>query len=109
MNKFEIELKAGNFVTSECLYCKKIVWPASDYCDNCFKQVNWRKVSRYGTIIELSKEEDGVFCITEFENKIRVMGKLNTGIHIVKPGQIVKLSKCSLDKKSNFSFNLENG
>ena len=25
MNKFETELKAGNFVTSECSYCEKIV------------------------------------------------------------------------------------
>jgi len=109
MNKFETELKAGNFVTSECSYCKKIVWPPSDYCDNCFKHVNWRKVSTDGIIIELSKEEDDVFCITEFENKIRVMGKLNAGIYMAKPGQTVKLSKCSLDGKSNFFFNLENG
>ena len=35
MNKFETELKAGNFVTSECSYCEKIVWPPSDYCDYC--------------------------------------------------------------------------
>jgi len=39
MNKFETELKAGNFVTSECSYCNRIVWPPSDYCDNCFKDV----------------------------------------------------------------------
>ena len=55
MNKFEIELKAGNFVTSECSYCNRIVWPPSDYCDNCFKEVNWRKVSENGTIVELSR------------------------------------------------------
>ena len=42
MKKFETELKAGNFVTSECTHCKKIVWPPSDYCDYCFKEVNWR-------------------------------------------------------------------
>jgi len=69
MNKFETELKAGNFVTSECSYCKKIVWPPSDYCDYCFKEVNWRKVSENGTIVELSRKENDVFCITEFENK----------------------------------------
>ena len=109
MTKFEEELKMGNFVTSECKHCDKIVWPPSDYCDNCFKEVNWRKVSTNGTIIELSKQEDDVFCITEFENKIRVMGKLDAEIDMVKPGQTVKLSKCSLDGKSNFFFNLENG
>jgi len=55
MNEFETELKAGNFVTSECSYCEKIVWPPSDYCDYCFKEVNWRKVSENGTIVELSR------------------------------------------------------
>ena len=109
MSKFEEELKKGNFITSECHKCDKIVWPPSDYCDNCFKEVNWRKVSTNGTIIELSKQEDDVFCITEFENKIRVMGKLDAEIHMVKSGQTVKLNKCSFDGKSNFFFNLENG
>jgi len=108
MNKFEIELKAGNFVTSECTNCNKIVWPPSDYCDNCFKEVNWRKVSTNGTIIELSKQEDDVFCITEFENKIRVMGKLDAEIHMAKPGQTVKLTKCLFNDKNGFYISLEN-
>ncbi len=45
MNRFEEELKAGSFVTSECPHCAKIVWPPSDYCDRCFRNVEWRKVS----------------------------------------------------------------
>ena len=108
MNKFEAEFKVGNFGTCECSYCKKIVWPPSDYCDNCFKEVNWRKVSKNGTIIELSKKENDVFCITEFENKIRVIGKLNAEIHMAKPGQTVKLTKCLLNDKNSFFFRLEN-
>ena len=108
MNKFEAELKAGNFVTSECPDCKKIVWPPSDYCDNCFKEVNWRKVSENGTIVELSGKENDVFCITEFENKIRVMGKLDTEINTAKPGQTVKLTRCSFNEKNGFFFSLEN-
>jgi uncharacterized OB-fold protein len=56
MNKFETELKAGNFVTSECIKCNKIIWPPSDYCDNCFNDVNWRKVSPNGKLIEWSKK-----------------------------------------------------
>ena len=108
MNKFESELKAGNFVTSECTYCNKIVWPPSDYCDICFNGVNWRKVSKNGTVIELSKKENDVFCITEFENKIRIMGKLNAEIDMVKPGQAVRLSKCLLDDKNSFFFSLVN-
>ena len=107
MNNFETELKAGNFVTSECSYCNRIVWPPSDYCDNCFKEVNWRKVSKIGKIIEFSKKEDDVFCITEFEGKIRIMGKLDAELHMVKPGQTVRLSKCSLNDKNSFFFSLE--
>ncbi len=56
MNKFDIELKKGNFITSECKYCAKIVWPPSNYCNNCFNYVTWRKVSLYGKIIEWSKK-----------------------------------------------------
>ena len=108
MNKFETELKVGNFVTSECNYCNKIVWPPSNYCDICFKEVNWRKVSESGTIVELSRKENDVFCITEFESKIRVMGKLDTKINAVKPGQTVKLTRCSFDDKNGFFFSLEN-
>ena len=108
MNKFEAELKAGNFVTSECPDCKKIVWPPSDYCDRCFKEVNWRKVSENGIIIELSRKENDVFCITEFENKIRVMGKLDTEINTAKPGQTVKLTRCLFNDKNSFFFSLEN-
>jgi len=108
MNKFETELKAGYFVTSECSYSKKIVWPPSDYCNNCFNEVNWRKVSENGTIVELSRKENDVFCITEFEYKIRVMGKLDAEIHMAKPGQTVKLTKCLFNDKNGFFFSLEN-
>ena len=57
MNKFETELKAGNFVTSECSHCKKIVWPPSDYCDYCFKEVNWRKVSENGQLLNYQEKK----------------------------------------------------
>ena len=75
MNRFDDELKKGNFVTSECTNCKKIVWPPSNYCNNCFKHVNWRRISLYGKIIEWSKKDNDIFCITEFENTIRIIGK----------------------------------
>ena len=108
MSKFETELKMGNFVTSECNCCNKIVWPPSDYCDNCFNEVSWRKVSENGIIIELSKKENDVFCITEFENKIRIMGKLDAKIDMAEPGQTVRLSKCLHNGKNIFFFSLEN-
>ena len=104
MNKFESEVMAGNFVTSECIDCNKIVWPPSNYCDNCFKEVNWRKVSSNGKLIEWSKKNNDIFCIAEFENTIRVIGKLDTKNIIPKPGQLLKFRNCSLNDKPKFSF-----
>jgi uncharacterized OB-fold protein len=107
MNRFEEELKAGSFVTSECPHCAKIVWPPSDYCNICFRNVVWRKVSSNGKLIEWSKDGDDIFCITEFENSIRVMGKLDTKNTVLKPGQSVKLTKCTLNYKHKFFFRIE--
>ena len=104
MNKFEEELRVGNFVTSECLYCAKIVWPPSAYCNNCFKNVSWRKVSPNGKLIEWSKKNNDIFCIAEFENTIRVIGKLDTKNVMPKPGQLIKFKNCTLNDKPNFFF-----
>ena len=106
MNKFEEELRVGNFVTSECLYCAKIDWPPSAYCNNCFKNVSWRKVSPNGKLIEWSKKNNDIFCIAEFENSIRVIGKLDSKNVIPKPGQLIKLTKCTLNNKPKFFFKL---
>jgi len=32
---FEKELEQGRFYIPECLACKKLVWPPSEFCDNC--------------------------------------------------------------------------
>ena len=107
MNKFEEELRVGNFVTSECKYCDKIVWPPSDYCDNCLRDVVWRKVSPIGKLIEWSKNENGIFCMVEFENTIRILGKLDSKNSSLKPGQLIKLVKCTLNNKHKFFFMAE--
>ena len=104
MNKFESEIKTGNFGTSECIDCNKIVWPPSDYCDNCFMEVNWRRVSPNGKLIEWSKKNNSIFCIAEFENTIRVIGKLDSKNVIPKPGQLLKFISCSLKDKPKFFF-----
>ena len=106
MNRFDTELKKGNFITSECKYCAKIVWPPSDYCDNCFNDVTWRKVSPYGKIIEWSKKGNDIFCISEFENIIRIIGKLDVENKTLRSGKLVKLTKCLLDDKHKFFFTL---
>ena len=104
MNKFETELKAGNFITSERIHCNKIIWPPSDYCDNCFEKVIWRKVSPNGKLIEWSKKDNDILCIAEFENSIRIIGKLNSKNVMPKPGQLIKFEKSTFNDKPGFFF-----
>ncbi|MEE8180970.1 MAG: zinc ribbon domain-containing protein [Nitrosopumilaceae archaeon] len=107
MNKFESELKKGNFIISECVNCKEIVWPPSNYCNKCFGHVKWRNPSEIGKLIEFSKKENVNFCIAEFEEKIRIMGTLIGEIISPKIGQRVKLKKCGLnDGQFNFTMAL---
>ena len=89
---FESELKKGNFVISECHHCKKIVWPTSKFCNECFKKTFWRKSHGKGEIIEFSKIDNQFFCIAEIENSIKIIGQIDSGIPTV--GDKVKISKC---------------
>lgn len=102
---FESELEKGNFIIAECIHCKKIVWPPSEFCNKCFREVSWRKGSHEGKIIEFSRQNDAYFCLVEIENNIRIMGKISKGIPIV--GQQVKIEKCGIKNKSyNFELSL---
>lgn len=103
MTQFEEELKKGKFVCSECQNCKKLVWPPNDYCNRCFGQVKWRPVSQTAKLIEFSKKDNIIFCISEFENEVRVMGALQTD---KKPviGQELTLVKCGYNGKEEFIF-----
>lgn len=100
---FEIELEKGNFVVSECKYCKKIVWPPSEFCNQCFGDVSWRKSSHKGMIIEFSKQNNDYFCLVEIEDAIKIMGKLTSGIPDV--GQNVKIERCGI-KDGSYYFEI---
>ena len=93
--KFESELTKGNFFLSECPNCQKIVWPPSEYCDQCLQEVNWRKSSGEGTIIEFSKQNDRFFCIAEIENAIRLMGQIISGAPEI--GKKIIITDCMID------------
>lgn len=105
MNRLEEELKKGKFVCSECPYCRKLVWPPSDFCGVCFKQVRWRQVATTAKLVEFSEKDNTVFCIAEFEDRIRVIGSLNTTL---KPqvGQKLRLERCSYGAEAKFEFTL---
>ena len=92
---FEAELEKGNFVVSECHKCKKIVWPPSEFCNVCLKEVSWRKSSGEGKILEFSRQNENFFCVAEIENSIRLIGKIVSGLPEV--GKKVKIESCSVE------------
>ena len=106
MNRFEQELKNNNLVCSECLECKKIVWPPSDFCSSCFATTTWRQISRNARLIEYSFKNDECFCVAEFEGEIRLMGTIKNPD---KPeiGNALSLEKCDFDGMEIFVFLLK--
>ena len=96
---FENELEKGQFCIPECLSCKKLVWPPSEFCDKCNGETSLKKEEIEGKIIEFSRQNDDYFCIVEFYNSIRIMAKMTT---YPKKDQIVKISKCGIVDGSYF-------
>lgn len=97
--KFESELRKGNFFLSECSNCHKIVWPPSEYCDQCLQEVNWRKSSGIGKILEFSKQNQQIFCVAEIENSVRLMGEIISGTPEV--GKSVVITDCNIEKEDH--------
>ena len=102
MNKFENELKSGNFIVTECLDCKQIVWPASNFCNICHNHTQWRNANNTGKIIEFSKKNDDYFGLIEIEKNLRVMGKI-LAEKTPKINQTVELKNVHLNKYQNSS------
>ena len=103
MNKFEQELKNNNFLCSQCTKCDRLVWPPNDFCNKCFGNVIWHPVSRSAKIVEFSSKDKELFCLVEFEEGIKVMGRVESAseLHV---GQSLLLSRCDYDGKEIFVF-----
>ena len=108
MNKFETELKKGNFLIGECPNCNLVIWPPSDFCSKCFQPVNWKNSQVNGKLIEFSNKDGEYFCLVEFEGAIKIMGKLKPGNSAPVIGQKIKLDSCSFDN-SNYKFEMSLG
>ena len=102
---FEAELKKGHFMVPECLKCKDVIWPPSDYCSHCFGKISWRELDGIGTILEFSKNRDVFFCLVEFEKNIRILGALDTRSKPPEINKKVKIENCKMDGK-NYNFTL---
>ena len=100
---FESELKQGRFVISQCTKCNKVIWPPSEICSSCFSQASWKEGPNQGKIVEFSKKDGKIFCLVEFDSKIRFIGTLDETD--AKIGQAVKIKQCSIEE-GNYSFKL---
>ncbi|HKC78868.1 MAG TPA: hypothetical protein VKB83_02090 [Nitrosopumilaceae archaeon] len=69
--------------------------------------MKWRQVSKNGKLVEFSKKDNVIFCIAEFENTVRIMGELETGIKIPSIGQDLDLVQCNYDDTEKFFFRLK--
>ena len=108
MNRFESELKKGNFLVGECPNCNLIIWPPSDYCNKCFEPLKWKKMLLDGKLVEFSVKDGKYFCLAEFEGAIKIMGKLKPGNTAPVLGRKIKLDSCSFDN-GNYSFEMSLG
>ena len=103
----ERELEKGNFVIGECSKCKKNIWPPSEFCNSCFGDVIIKQGSFEGKIIEFSKKDQEYFCLAEFAEQVKIMGRITSGIPL--QGQRVSVKKCGIkDKSYFFEFSLIN-
>ena len=98
---FESELSKGKFLIPECSVCMKIVWPPTEFCNDCFGSVSLKNGDFEGEIIEFSKQNNDYFCVVGFENTIKIMAKM---LEIPKIGQMVKISKCGISKDGYFFY-----
>jgi uncharacterized OB-fold protein len=96
---FEEKLSKGQFYIPECLVCKKIIWPPSEFCAKCNGKTSLKKGEIEGKIIEFSKQNENYFCLVEFYNSIKLIAKMASS---PKKNQIVKISKCGIVNGSYF-------
>ncbi|MBL7001530.1 MAG: hypothetical protein ISR80_02055 [Nitrosopumilus sp.] len=98
---FDSELSKGKFCVPECIVCKKIIWPPTEFCNHCFGLVSLKNRDIEGKIIEFSRQNEDYFCVVEFEDTIKIMAKIQQPPNI---GQIVKISKCGISNGNYFFY-----
>ena len=96
---FDDELAKGNFLIPQCSKCEKIVWPPTNFCNNCFGKVILKNKEKQGKIITFSKQENEYFCLVEFEGSIKIIAKKSEA---PKKNQKVEISKCGIKNNSYF-------
>lgn len=102
MKEFLDFLKEGKLRIPICLNCDSIIWPPANLCSNCYSgKIRMSKVESKGRLIEHSSSFIGsteILGLVEIAG-IRLIGILRQGD--LKPGSIVKLTKCGVDKNNS--------
>ncbi len=121
MNLKEIifeKIKDGVFTSTFCSYCKRHIWPPSQYCKDCFKKTKLKKINNKGILLEMSYShilnQENYFGIGDFSG-IRVIGtivdkniKINDLIAIYKikvDNEKILLEFNKLNKKTRIIIN----
>ena len=99
---FENKLKEGVFYIPKCNDCKKIVWPASEFCNHCFGSVSLDERDFKAKIIEFSGKNNQYFCLVEIEKTFRIIATISK---IPEIGQSVVISKCGISQ-GNYYFEI---
>ena len=95
---FEESISKGVFTIPWCPLCEKATWPPSESCHRCHADTISKPSVGCGRIIEYSMDDQGYFCIAEFEESVRIMCRI-LGDDTPKCGKNVILEKCILRQK----------
>lgn len=102
MKKFLDSLNEGKLKIPICLNCDSKIWPPANTCSNCYSEkIRMCKLKPRGRLIQNSLSFIGsteTLGLVEIEG-IRLIGIMRDGN--LKPGSIVKLSKCGIDKHNS--------
>ena len=98
---FDESISNGVFAIPWCSLCNTATWPPSESCHICHENITSKPSTGCGRIIEYSKDDQGYFCIVEFEPTVRIMCRI-LGKGIPECGKNVILEKCGRDSEGCF-------
>lgn len=81
----------------------RIIWPPANSCKKCLSdKIEWVDIDPNGKLLEFSESfivsEHVVFGLVEFEENVRVLGKIvGNDFSQLKKGIDVKLIKCGME------------
>ena len=82
----------NNFITyGKCSKCNVITWPTLGFCTTCLEKTT-QHTTQQGVILIYSKSDNDVFCVVEFEQSIRILGKLINPPKLIQIGQRVRIA-----------------